>query len=128
MTIPTEQSPPSYSGPDDTPAPAETKRRLLTTAAHRPQDCGGDSDDGGDPASELLSDYYTEDSLARALQVTVRTIRRWRKERTGPPVTRVGRRVIYSKDSVRAWLASREQPMPRERKRGRRMAHLSVAP
>jgi len=67
-------------------------------------------------AGSLLQDYLTEESLAGEIDVTVRTLRRWRKERKGPPITHVGRQVRYSIDGVRRWLAANEQQMPRARR------------
>jgi hypothetical protein len=70
--------------------------------------------DAGPPP--LLQDYHTEESLAREIGVTIRTLRRWRKERQGPPITHVGRKVVYSIEGLRRWLAANEQQMPRARR------------
>jgi hypothetical protein len=50
--------------------------------------------DAGAPPP-LLKNYHSEESLAREIGVTIRTLRRWRKERQGPPITHVGRKVVY---------------------------------
>jgi transcriptional regulator GlxA family with amidase domain len=65
----------------------------------------------------LLADYLTEDALAKQLNVTARTLQRWRRQRVGPPVTYIGRVPYYRVESSRAWLMQREVPMVRERKR-----------
>ncbi len=57
---------------------------------------------------ELLHDYFTEDEMARELRIVTRTLRNWRRDKAGPPVTKIGRRVLYAKASARKWMASRE--------------------
>ena len=69
-----------------------------------PTDTGAD-EDVKDP---VLDDYLTDTELATELNVSPRTIARWRGMREGPPVTRVGRRVMYRRSSVRIWLADCE--------------------
>jgi hypothetical protein len=58
---------------------------------------------------DLLRDYFSKAGLAKALKVTERTVDRWRKQRTGPPVTLRGRTPLYKKESARAWLQGLEQ-------------------
>lgn len=63
----------------------------------------------GTPASAvemppLLSEYLTDRELAVQLGRSHRTIARWRRLREGPPVTRVGRRVLYRRSAVAEWL------------------------
>jgi predicted site-specific integrase-resolvase len=65
----------------------------------------------------ILSGYITETELAEQLGVVLRTLRYWRQEGIGPPVTWVGRKPMFRVDAVRGWLQSREQRMPRERAR-----------
>jgi len=57
----------------------------------------------------VLENYITREQLAKELNVHERTILRWEIRRIGPPRTQVGRLILYSRDSIRAWLASREQ-------------------
>jgi hypothetical protein len=64
----------------------------------------------------LLANFLSEDDLARELAVTIRTLRRWRRERTGPDITMVGRRPMYAITAVHRWLASQERPMVRSRR------------
>jgi len=70
--------------------------------------------DGG-----LLTDYLTEAQLARELRKVPRTLQRWRRKRTGPPVTTLGRVPYYRKEGVRNWLLAREVHPDRDRSRKR---------
>jgi hypothetical protein len=49
---------------------------------------------------------------AEELGVGVRTLRKWRQQRIGPPYIEVGRQIHYGDESRAAWLKSREvQPV-----------------
>jgi hypothetical protein len=67
----------------------------------------------------VLQDYYTLEELASELRVDVRTVQRWNQLRIGPPVTYMGKKPIFRKQSVPAWLASQEREQPRARRRSR---------
>jgi hypothetical protein len=67
----------------------------------------------------LLASYLSEAQLAQQLDVTTRTLQRWRRQRTGPPVTMIGGSPMYRIASIETWLLSREIKMVRERPRGR---------
>ena len=69
-----------------------------------------------------LEGYDDEETTAKELGVSTRTLKTWRRLRIGPPVTFIGRRPTYNRASKQAWLKSREQPMPRERRRARQRA------
>jgi hypothetical protein len=56
-----------------------------------------------------LDDYLTIDQLAAELDVAVITLKRWGALRQGPPVTKIGRRVLYRRSAVQAWLLRQEQ-------------------
>ena len=58
--------------------------------------------------SELLSDYFTEEEMARELRVTRRTLHSWRRDKRGPPITPIGRKIFYAKASALKWMRSRE--------------------
>lgn len=60
-------------------------------------------------ATPILSDYLTREQLAEELGLTVRSLERWAWLRTGPRITRVGRRVYYSREDVRRWLESQKE-------------------
>jgi hypothetical protein len=56
----------------------------------------------------VLSDYFTQEEAATELKVTERTLDRWQRLREGPPITRLGRRILYRRSSLQAWLSARE--------------------
>lgn len=61
-------------------------------------------------AIPILNDYFTEEQCARELDMAPITLAIWRMQRKGPPVTRIGRRILYKKSSLREWVASQEGP------------------
>jgi hypothetical protein len=61
----------------------------------------------------LLNDYLDDSGLAEELRVSIRTVWRWRAERKGPPCTRLGKKVLYRRSTVKQWLEAREQAQPR---------------
>ena len=56
----------------------------------------------------LLADFLTQEEAAAELKVCERTLDRWRRLDEGPPITKLGRRVIYRRASLQAWLRERE--------------------
>ena len=71
---------------------------------------------GGDAWSFRLKgvdEFLTERELADLLKVTVGTVRRWRREHTGPPVLWAGGRPRYRRGDVDAWLERRGEEEPR---------------
>ena len=56
----------------------------------------------------VLSDYFTQKEAAAELKITERTLDRWRRLREGPPITRLGRRILYRRSTLQAWLRGRE--------------------
>jgi predicted DNA-binding transcriptional regulator AlpA len=58
-----------------------------------------------DEAALLLAGYLKPKDLAKALDVSERTIARWHHFREGPPRVEIGRKVYYRKESVIAWIA-----------------------
>jgi hypothetical protein len=57
---------------------------------------------------EILSRYRTRKALAEKLGVAELTLVRWEQDRKGPPVTRIGRQVLYSITGTERWLAALE--------------------
>lgn len=66
-----------------------------------------------DETSLILAGYVKPKDLAKALEVSERTIARWHHFREGPPRVEIGRKVYYRLESVNAWIASCERPEPR---------------
>jgi hypothetical protein len=61
-----------------------------------------------------LPGYTSEFETAEELNLSVRTLRKWRQLRIGPPWTGIGRQVFYSDESRAAWLKSQEVHPTRE--------------
>ncbi len=81
----------------------------------------------GSTQERLLFDFLTEDDLARELDLSRKTLLRWGKDGRGPKRTKIGRRVLYRRDSVRAWLAACEaDPHRRDRRFGTRSSRGSA--
>jgi len=56
----------------------------------------------------LLAEFLEQDQAAAELKVCQRTLDRWRRLGDGPPITKIGRRVLYRRSSLQAWLHGRE--------------------
>lgn len=61
-----------------------------------------------DDEADILAEYLTEQQLAEQLHVSTMTLKRWRALREAPPVTRLGRKILFRRDAVEKWLAARE--------------------
>jgi predicted DNA-binding transcriptional regulator AlpA len=59
--------------------------------------------------TEILKDYIPRPKLAADLGKSVKTLVRWENDGKGPPVTRMGRDVLYYIPSVQKWLRAQEQ-------------------
>jgi hypothetical protein len=59
---------------------------------------------------QLLSDYLDKDQAATELGICGRTLDRWHVLGEGPPRVTMGRRILYRRSSLTAWLAARERP------------------
>jgi len=53
------------------------------------------------------AEFLTDRETADLLRVTIRTMMRWRRDGNGPPYTRAGRRLLYSRREIDAWAAGR---------------------
>ena len=56
----------------------------------------------------LLSDWMGRSELAGVLEVSEETLRRWQAQGIGPPLAKLGRRVLYRREAVRQWMVRRE--------------------
>ncbi len=59
---------------------------------------------GSDHPVESASQLLTIDEAALLLRAPVATLRYWRHLGTGPHSFRVGRRVVYRRDDLQAWI------------------------
>ncbi len=57
----------------------------------------------------ILDDYISRKQLAADLKLAEATLIRWEKDGKGPPVTRIGRDVVYSIPSFKKWLKEQER-------------------
>jgi excisionase family DNA binding protein len=56
---------------------------------------------------KMEDELLTTEQLADYLHVAVQTLHQWRWTDSGPPGIKVGRRVLYRRSAVEAWLAKR---------------------
>jgi excisionase family DNA binding protein len=52
----------------------------------------------------MTEELLTQQQLAHELQVSLRTLERWRQEGTGPAFIRIGRFPRYRRSDIDAWL------------------------
>jgi hypothetical protein len=58
---------------------------------------------------KLLERYRTRAQLAQELGLAELTLRQWEIVRKGPPVSRIGRQVLYSRAGTECWLRAQEE-------------------
>jgi hypothetical protein len=68
----------------------------------------------------ILENYRTEAELAKELKHRcgfgeIRTLRKWRNQRTGPPWRKLGRVIIYPNGGFESWLSAGLQHPVRSR-------------
>jgi hypothetical protein len=80
-----------------------------------------------DTLKNILAGYRAEPQQAELLNVTVRTLRGWRKKREGPAWTRKGKQYLYHDDWTAEWLRAGKQQLVRERRRSKQRALESEA-
>ena len=82
----------------------------------------GGADNRSPSPKPLSADLVSEGDFAAEFRVSLRTLSRWRSERTGPPYVKIGIHVFYRRSSFEAFLARREQGGPEKTRRRRRSA------
>lgn len=55
---------------------------------------------------DQAAQYLTAPQLARVIKRSERTLETWRRLGGGPSFIRLGRRVLYAKSAVDAWIAA----------------------
>jgi hypothetical protein len=58
---------------------------------------------------EILRNYTPRKKLAAKLHRNERTLIEWEKDGKGPPVTRIGREVLYYNPSIEQWMRDQER-------------------
>lgn len=59
--------------------------------------------------SDLLKNYIARADLAVEIGYSEKTLINWEKDGKGPPVTRIGRQVLYFRPSLEKWLRAQER-------------------
>ena len=57
---------------------------------------------------QLNTGFLSSEEVARALNISTRTLHRWGRLRKGPPSIKVGRSVYYRRASIERWLLALE--------------------
>jgi hypothetical protein len=68
----------------------------------------------------VLAGYMTIEKLAAELDRAVITLATWRMRQKGPPYVKVGRKILYSRTTVKHWIASQvRKPLQPTRRAGK---------
>lgn len=68
--------------------------------------------------SDITDGLMTAEQTAAVLRVSIRTLRRYKREADGLPFIRIGKRDLFRPQSVADWVARRERQMnPRAKRR-----------
>jgi hypothetical protein len=59
------------------------------------------------PLKHKIPGYTSEAETAVELNISVRTLRKWRQLKIGPPWVEIGRQIHYPDESRSAWIRSR---------------------
>jgi excisionase family DNA binding protein len=54
-------------------------------------------------------EILTAEEVSKFLKISVFTLYRWRRKGYGPAASRVGNRIRYRADDVRAWMATQKE-------------------
>lgn len=57
---------------------------------------------------DILEGMLTREQVSKALGLSVDTLGRWATQRKGPPVTKIGSKVYYRRESLDSWMRSQE--------------------
>ena len=68
----------------------------------------------------FLAEFWSREQLARALNVTTRTLSLWSRRGFSPPSIMLGGRRLFRKSSVESWLLANER-VPKVEVQGRRV-------
>jgi hypothetical protein len=65
-----------------------------------------DKDDKTPDTDHVLAGYMTIEELAAELDMAAMTLALWRMRQKGPAYIKVGRKILYSRTTVKEWIAS----------------------
>jgi hypothetical protein len=122
MNIPVKQSAEhhylrQHSKSSTSAKPPPLQQRRGDRGGDDEDDDGDADDDGGNDDTNherllrerILDGYVDEEELAQEFEVTVQTLRRWRRRKIGPPWVRGPGGVIYPIAEGRQWLRDKTQ-------------------
>jgi hypothetical protein len=78
-----------------------------------------DSKDETPDTDHVLAGYMTIEELGAELDRAVITLATWRMRKKGPPYVKVGRRILYSRTTMKEWIASQVCKPLQATRRGR---------
>jgi hypothetical protein len=81
--------------------------------------CPHDREDKAPEIDHVLAGYMTIEELAAELDMAVITLATWRMRQKGPPYVKVGRKILYSRTTVKDWIASQVHTPLQAMRRGR---------
>jgi excisionase family DNA binding protein len=77
--------------------------------------------------ADILEGYIDLDPLAEELGRHPRTIMRWTEQPNGLPFVRLGRRILFKRESVRDWISTHERkPNTLRRRQAAQADHSAV--
>jgi hypothetical protein len=88
---------------------------MTDTAMQYPHDSEHETPD----TDHVLAGYMTPEELAAELDMAVITLAIWRMRQKGPPYVTVGRKILYSRTTVKEWIASQVRKPLQATRRGR---------
>lgn len=65
--------------------------------------------------AEIIDLFLTKAEAARELRTSEATLDRWNRLRVGPPRTKLGRTVLYRRETLKAWLIAQEEALIQRR-------------
>lgn len=68
-----------------------------------------------DTQAEIIDLFFTKAEAAGELGKSEATLDRWNRLRVGPPRTKLGRTVLYRRDTLKAWLIAQEEALTQRR-------------
>ena len=71
------------------------------------------SEDKALEIDHVLAGYMTIEELAAELDMAVISLATWRMRQKGPPYIKIGRKILYSRATVKEWIASQIPPSTR---------------